>query len=65
MELMGPCDLPLPLLKWAIKVSIGSLVTNWKKSRSGEGRMLIKRENPQLQFPTLERLLTYQVNSSP
>ena len=43
---MGPCDLPLPLLKWAIKVSIGSLVTNWKKSRSGEGRMLIKRENP-------------------
>lgn len=64
-ELMGPRDLPLPLLKRAIKVSIGSLVTSWKKSHSGEGRVLIKRENLQLQFPTLERLLTCQVNSSP
>ena len=45
---MGPRDLPLPLLKWAIKVNIGSLVTNGKKPRSREGKMLIKRENPQL-----------------
>ena len=51
---MGRCDFPLPLLKWAIKISIGSLVTSWKNSRSGEGRMLIKGEGPQLQFPTLE-----------
>lgn len=40
---MGPCDLPLPLLKWAIKVNIGSLVTNWKATPR-EGRMLIKRK---------------------
>lgn len=30
---------PFALLKWAIKISIGSLATSWKKSRYGEGRM--------------------------